>query len=81
MNPSSIDRFGNLYVKLVPRFNTSIPIPAKKSFMELFGVTQQEDKFTQIYLKRFDEKMLKVKEFTEPVAVEVLIRGVREYVI
>ena len=47
--------------------------------MELFGVTQQEDKFTQVYLKRFDEEMLKVKEFTEPVVVEVLIRGVREY--
>jgi len=77
LNPSSIDRFGDLYVKLVTRFNISMP--AKKSSAELFGVTKQEDEFIRSYLKRFDEEMLKVKEFLEPVAIEVLIRGVREY--
>jgi hypothetical protein len=32
-------------------------------------------------LKRFNEKMLKVEELLEPVALKALIRGVREYVI
>jgi hypothetical protein len=77
LNPSSIDRFGDLYVKLVTRFNTSIS--AKKSSAELFGVTKQKDEFIRSYLKRFDEEMLKVKEFPESVAIKVLIRGVREY--
>lgn len=31
---------------------------------------------TQIYLKRFDEEMLKVKELIEPIALEDLISGV-----
>jgi hypothetical protein len=58
-------------------FNTSIP--AKKSFMMLFGVTQQEGESTQAYLKRFNEKMLKVEELSKSVALETLIRGVREH--
>ena len=32
---------------------------------------------TQIYLKRFDEEMLKVKELIEPIAFEDLISGVK----
>jgi len=30
------------------------------------------------YLKRFNEEMLKVKDFIEPVALEAFINGVRE---
>ena len=40
--------------------------------------TTREKEFIWAYLKRANEEMLKVKEFTKPVAVEVLIRGVRE---
>jgi hypothetical protein len=58
-------------------FNTNIL--AKKSSMMLFGVTQQEGESTQVYLKRFNEKMLKVEELPESVALETLIRGVREH--
>jgi hypothetical protein len=47
--------------------------------MELFGVTQQEGEFTRTYLKRFNEKMLKVEELLEQVALEALIRRVREH--
>jgi len=47
--------------------------------MMLFGVTQQEGESTQTYLKRFNEKMLKVEELSKSVALETLIRGVREH--
>jgi len=38
LEPDSIIRFSDLCTKLAIRFNTSIP--AKKSFTNLFGVTQ-----------------------------------------
>jgi len=72
---SFIKGFGNLYAKLAACFSTSIP--AKKSSMNLFSVTQQEGKSTWVYLKRFN--MLKMEELLELVALEALIRGVREY--
>jgi hypothetical protein len=36
---------------------------------------------TQVYLKRFDENILKVEELLESIALKTLIRGVREHVI
>jgi len=47
--------------------------------MNLFGVTQQEGKSTRVYLKRFNEEMLKMEELLELVALKALIRGVRDY--
>jgi hypothetical protein len=47
--------------------------------MELFGVTQQEGKYTRIFLKRFNEEMLKVEELLKSVALEALIKGVNEH--
>jgi hypothetical protein len=35
----------------------------------------------RIYLRRFNMGMLNVKELTEPVALEALIKRVREHVI
>jgi arginyl-tRNA synthetase len=77
LEPDSIEGLRDLYIKLAVRFSTSIPI--NKSSTELFGVTQQEDEFTRAYLKRFNEEMLKVEELLEQVALEALIRGVREH--
>jgi hypothetical protein len=62
----------------VARFSTNIAI--KKSSIKLFGVAQQEGESTQMYLKRFNEEMIKVEELLESVALEVLIRGAREHV-
>jgi hypothetical protein len=44
-------------------------------------LTQQEGKSTQTYLKRFNEEMLNVEELLELVALETLIKRVREHVI
>lgn len=60
------------------RFSTNIAI--KKSSIKLFGVAQQEGESTQMYLKRFNEEMIKVEELLESVALEVLIREAREHV-
>jgi hypothetical protein len=62
----------------VARFSTNIAI--KKSSIKLFGVAQQEGESTQMYLKRFNEEMIKVEKLFESVALEVLIRGAREHV-
>jgi hypothetical protein len=63
----------------VTYFNTNIP--TKKSSTKLFGVTQQEGESTQTYLKRFNENMYKVEKLIELIALEALMRGVREHVI
>jgi len=52
-----------------------------KSYMELFSITQQEIKSTQIYLKRFNKEMFKVEELLELVTLKALIREVREHAI
>jgi hypothetical protein len=52
----------------VARFSTSIP--TKKTFIELFSVTQQEGESTQVYLRRSNVEMLKVEELIEPIALE-----------
>ena len=75
-----IERFINLCVKLATRFNTNIH--TKKSSTKLFGVIQKKSgESTQVYLKRFDENILKVEELLESIALKTLIRGVREHVI
>jgi hypothetical protein len=64
-------------MELMTYFSTNIP--TNKCSMELFGVTQQEGKYTWIYLKRFNEEMLKVEELLKSVALEALIKGVNEH--
>jgi hypothetical protein len=59
LESSSIKGFNDLCLKLVASFSTNIP--TKKSSIELFSVTQQEDKPTLAYLKSFNEQMLKVE--------------------
>ncbi|KAF9673513.1 hypothetical protein SADUNF_Sadunf10G0032000 [Salix dunnii] len=49
---------------MVTCFNTSIL--AKKKIIELFGITQLENEFTRTYLKRFNEKMIKVIDLIKP---------------
>jgi len=78
LEPSSIEGFSDFCTKLVARFSTNIAI--KKSSIKLFGVAQQEGESTQMYLKRFNEEMIKVEKLFESVALEVLIRGAREHV-
>jgi len=72
----SIMGFNDLCAKFMPWFSTSIPV--MRSFKELFGITQSGGKSTKVYLKRFNEEMLKVKELIELVALKALISGVRE---
>jgi hypothetical protein len=60
----------------VTHFNTSIP--TKKSFTELFGITQVKDGSTRTYLKRFNEEMLKVENLIKSVAFKALISRVKE---
>jgi hypothetical protein len=64
-------------MELMKHFSTNIP--TNKCSKELFGVTQQEGKYTRIYLKRFNEEMLKVEELLKSVALEALIKGVNEH--
>jgi len=71
LEPNYIKRFSDLCTKLMARFNTNIPVYG------LFDVTQQEDKSTRAFLKRFNKEMLKVDELCKPMALEALIRGVR----
>jgi hypothetical protein len=66
-------------VKLVARFNTSIP--TKKTSTELFSEAKQEGESTRAYLTRFNVEMLKVEELIEPIASEALIKGVKEHVL
>jgi hypothetical protein len=47
--------------------------------MKLFGVTYQESESTRRNLKRFNEEMFKIEKLLESVALEALIREVREY--
>lgn len=79
LEPSSIDKFSDLFAKLVAYFSTSIL--TKKSFKKLFIVIQQESASTWAHLKRFNDEMFKVKELLEPVTLKALIKGVREYVL
>jgi hypothetical protein len=79
LEPNSIEGFSDLCAKLVARFSTSIP--TKKTFTKLFSVAWQEGESTQVYLRRFNTEMLKVKELIEPVALEALKRRVREHVL
>jgi hypothetical protein len=74
---NSIEGFSDLCVKLVACF--SISIHAKKNSTGLFCVAQQEEGFTRAYLKRFNEKMFKVKELIEPMTIQALIRRVSEH--
>jgi hypothetical protein len=60
LEPGSVSSFSDLYAKLVTHFNTSIL--AKKSSTKLFGINQAKDESTRTYLKRFNEKMLKVED-------------------
>jgi hypothetical protein len=53
----------------------------KKNSTDLFCVAQQEEGFTRAYLKRFNEKMFKVKELIEPMTIQALIRRVSEHAI
>jgi len=52
-----------------------------KTSTKLFDVTQQENESTRAYLKRFNEKMLNMKELLELVALEALIKGVKGHAI
>jgi hypothetical protein len=53
----------------------SISILAKKSSTKLFRITQIKDESTRVYLKRFDEEMLKVEDLIKLIASEALISG------
>jgi hypothetical protein len=48
----------------------------KKNIIELFTITQQEDKNIMVYFQRFNKKMLNVEKLFEPIVIETLINGV-----
>jgi len=77
LNFSFILHFHDLISKIIFYFSTSIP--TKKNIIELFTITQQEDKSTRANLQRFNKKMLNVKKLFEPIAIETLINGVYNY--
>ena len=60
LKSSFIEGFRDLYAKFVSCFNTSIL--DKGSSNELFRVTLSDDESINVYLKSFNEKMLKVEE-------------------
>jgi len=62
---------------LITHFSTSILV--KKSSTELFFITQLEGEITRAYLKRFNEKMLKVENLLELMVIEALINGIHNY--
>jgi hypothetical protein len=51
----------------------------KKNIIELFTITQQEDKNIMVYFQRFNKKMLNVEKLFEPIVIEILINGVYNY--
>jgi hypothetical protein len=63
-----IERFSDLCALFMVCFSTNIP--SNKIYIELFGVTQQECESTLVYLKRFNEEMLKMEELFELIALE-----------
>jgi len=77
LNFSFILHFHDLISKIIFYFSTSIP--TKKNIIELFTITQQEDKSTRANLQRFNKKMLNVEKLSEPIAIETLINGVYNY--
>jgi len=67
--------FGDLCSMLVTQFCTSVL--AKRISTKLFGVTQTNDEFMRVYLKRFNEKIFKIKELIKLMASKTLISGVK----
>jgi hypothetical protein len=79
LKTNSINGFNDLCADLWAHFNNIIL--AMKTSTKLFDVTQQENESTRAYLKRFNEKMLNMKELLELVALEALIKGVKGHAI
>lgn len=75
LKSSSITSFSDLCTMLMAWFNTSILI--KNSFIELYRITQVDNKSTRAYLKKFNKKMLKVEELIEFMASKALISKVK----
>jgi hypothetical protein len=69
--------FLDLYNKLIARFSNNISI--KKSLTELVSITQLKGESVRAYLKRFNEKMLKVENLLELMAIKALISGINNY--
>jgi hypothetical protein len=51
----------------------------KKSLTELVSITQLKGESARAYLKRFNEKMLKVENLLELMAIKALISGINNY--
>jgi len=69
--------FLDLYNKLIARFSNNISI--KKSLTELVSITQLKGESARAYLKIFNEKMLKVENPLELMAIKALISGINNY--
>jgi hypothetical protein len=69
--------FLDLYNKLIARFSNNISI--KKSLTELVSITHLKGESARAYLKRFNEKMLKVENLLELMAIKALISGINNY--
>jgi hypothetical protein len=69
--------FLDLYNKLIAHFSNNISI--KKSLTELVSITQLKGESARAYLKRFNEKMLKVENLLELMAIKALISGINNY--
>jgi len=66
-------------LKSKPIFCFNISIPAKKSIIKLFTVTQQEDENIEAYLQWSNEVMINMERFLELIAIEALISRVYNY--
>ena len=67
LESGSITSFNDLRTILVVGFSTKI-ILIKKSSMKLYRITLGDDKSTQAYMKRINEKILKVEELLKTMA-------------
>ena len=79
LKSGSIIRFNDLYAKQVAYF--SMTIHSKKISIKLFKVIELESESTRVYLKRFNEESLKVRDFCEVVASKALLGEVKKPVI
>ena len=66
-------------MKLFTQFNHNI-LAKKKNFIKLLIIIQREDESTRIYLKRFNEKMLYIKNLIKPNITEAFINEVHDLI-
>ena len=71
LKPDPIFDFTNLCAKFVAHFSTSILVFFKKSSTKLFVIIQWENESTRAYLKRFNDEIIKVRVYLNPLPYKI----------